>query len=388
MSEDEVIKKSQLKKSSSMRKADSGTTSRPPSRPQSRAERKRTESITSLGTDKEDKKEKAEKSKRMSVAGWMGSLTGRGKKAKGDALIDDDDDNSDSSDDDRTKPSRSRRPSATSRSSPTKGRPSSSVSASPVIPPRPLRLPTQTKKLALALHDFNASSTDELSFRSGDQITVINEVLDGWWMGELQGRTGLFPTTYVEVISSSSSSSLLPRPSLPPRPSASAPVSAHPSPLPPPARTPKWLTSQETGNSLASMEDPQHPFGDHLIAASRSPLDGTFRYAESIASSGASDDEGEGTRLVPAREASDDGRYDYRVAPAPPVPVRRPSIPASAKRAPPPPPPRRGSMGVNMLQPPPIPGRLGSNPSSRTNSTNASFVSIAQDEGLTASPFD
>ena len=88
-SEDEGNTK--LKKSSSLRKVDSGSSSKPPSRPQSRAERKRADSIASIGTDKE--KEKQEKSKRMSVAGWMGSLTGRGKKDKvADALMQDDSD--------------------------------------------------------------------------------------------------------------------------------------------------------------------------------------------------------------------------------------------------------------------------------------------------------
>ena len=393
-SDGEVQTKAQLKKSPSFRKGESGSSSRPPSRPQSRAERKRADSVVSATDKEKDKeKEKPEKSKRKSVAGWMGSLTGRGKKEKTDALMQDRDDDSDS-DEAETKSSRSRRQ---SNSSPTKTKPTSSVNASPVVPSRMLKLPAQ-RKIAVALHDFNAGSPDELSFKAGDQIAVQNEVLDGWWMGELNGKTGLFPTTYTEIINSSSSS-LVSKPPLPARPPA-APSSTTPSgsaeslstKLPRP--TPKWLTSQATGESVASEDD--HPFGDHFIASSRSPLNGTF-YPESIASSGEDEyEEEDGRRLVQASD-DNDGHYDYRTAPAsaatsssrPPLPVRNPSLP-QAKRPPPPPPPRRSSTTVNMLQPPLAPGRglLPSNPSTRSNSTNTSFVSIRNDEGLTDSPFD
>jgi len=44
---------------------------------------------------------------------------------------------------------------------------------------------------------------DELSFKAGTEIAVLNEVLDDWWMGEVDGQTGLFPTSYVEILVSS-----------------------------------------------------------------------------------------------------------------------------------------------------------------------------------------
>lgn len=396
--EDDVRTKSSLKKSGSVKKGDSGSTSRPPSRPQSRAERKRADSTVSTATEKEkDKdKDKSEKSKRMSVAGWMGSITGRGKKEKTDSLMQDRDDDEDSDDDaPTTRPPKSRSQSVSSRTSPTKTKPTNSTNASPVIPGRNFKLPA-SKKVAVALHDFNASSTDELSFRVGDQIAVQNEVLDGWWMGELNGKTGLFPTTYTEIINASSSS-LVSKPRLPPRPPA-------PQTTTPPSRTspthlseplqkrgqPKWLTTQETGDSRASDDD--HPFGDHFIASSRSPLNGAF-YAESIASSADDAYESEDARLVPGHGDSDDGHRDHRAgsgnsaAPPPPLPSRKPSLVAK-KAPPPPPPPRRGS--TNMLQLPSVPGRgfMPSGSSTRSNSTNASFVSLKNDESLTSSPFD
>ena len=221
----------------------------------------------------------------------------------------------------------------------------------------------------------------------------------------MNGRTGLFPTTYTEVVNSSSSS-LVPKPVLPPRQPMSTPNSrsmsrrTSPSPLQEPSpepvapkHTPKWLTVQPTGESIA--DDDDHPFGDHFVASSRSPLHGSF-YPESIASSGDEYEE-EQKRLVPERgDDDDDAVHDHRATPKsgpPPLPVRRPSVPAAKRPPPPPPPPRRGS---GMLQVPPIPSRPGglSNTSSQSNSTNASFVSIAPPspglghDGLTSSPFD
>jgi hypothetical protein len=34
--------------------------------------------------------------------------------------------------------------------------------------------------------------------RKGDVVTVLNEIDDGWWEGELNGKTGIFPVNYCE----------------------------------------------------------------------------------------------------------------------------------------------------------------------------------------------
>lgn len=50
-----------------------------------------------------------------------------------------------------------------------------------------------------AKFDFTGRSGHELSFKHGDILTVKNttqEVEDGWMMGELNGRDGLFPQNY------------------------------------------------------------------------------------------------------------------------------------------------------------------------------------------------
>ena len=36
--------------------------------------------------------------------------------------------------------------------------------------------------------------------RKGDIVTVLNEIDDGWWEGELNGKTGIFPVNYCEYV--------------------------------------------------------------------------------------------------------------------------------------------------------------------------------------------
>lgn len=53
-----------------------------------------------------------------------------------------------------------------------------------------------------ALYDYEAMSDEELSFKEGDIIGVLqkddNNVDDGFWYGEFQGRKGVFPSLVVE----------------------------------------------------------------------------------------------------------------------------------------------------------------------------------------------
>eukprot|EP01118_Nematostelium_gracile_P007039 TRINITY_DN2279_c0_g1_i1.p1 TRINITY_DN2279_c0_g1~~TRINITY_DN2279_c0_g1_i1.p1 ORF type:complete len:424 (-),score=115.57 TRINITY_DN2279_c0_g1_i1:13-1284(-) len=69
----------------------------------------------------------------------------------------------------------------------------------PVPLPKPPGL--RSAPLAKALYDFNASDNTELSFKSGDQLTILAQ--DGsWWKAELRGRQGTIPSNYVQLLSS------------------------------------------------------------------------------------------------------------------------------------------------------------------------------------------
>ena len=48
-----------------------------------------------------------------------------------------------------------------------------------------------------ALYDFDPQEDGELAFRRGDVIRVVNSAYEGWWKGELDGRIGIFPLTYI-----------------------------------------------------------------------------------------------------------------------------------------------------------------------------------------------
>lgn len=56
------------------------------------------------------------------------------------------------------------------------------------------------KKKAKALYDFNGENEDELSFKAGDFITELESVDEDWMRGEIQGRAGIFPKNFVQIL--------------------------------------------------------------------------------------------------------------------------------------------------------------------------------------------
>lgn len=69
-------------------------------------------------------------------------------------------------------------------------------STAPLLPPKPPR------EQAKALYQYKAQNEDELTFKEGDIITIINKDIEdkGWWKGELNGRIGVFPDNFIELI--------------------------------------------------------------------------------------------------------------------------------------------------------------------------------------------
>ncbi|XP_008572403.1 PREDICTED: GRB2-related adapter protein 2 isoform X2 [Galeopterus variegatus] len=50
---------------------------------------------------------------------------------------------------------------------------------------------------ARALYDFEAVEEDELGFRSGEVVEVLDSSNPSWWTGRLHNKLGLFPANYV-----------------------------------------------------------------------------------------------------------------------------------------------------------------------------------------------
>lgn len=58
--------------------------------------------------------------------------------------------------------------------------------------------PAPARPTVTALYDYDAGTADELSFKEGDQIVVIQKDNGGWWEGELRGKRGWIPANYVK----------------------------------------------------------------------------------------------------------------------------------------------------------------------------------------------
>jgi len=73
--------------------------------------------------------------------------------------------------------------------------------APPPMAPRPVPSVPAKKQgtQARALFDFAAQEANEVGFRVGDVLTIHNMKGD-WWEGELNGKRGLLPSNYVQII--------------------------------------------------------------------------------------------------------------------------------------------------------------------------------------------
>ncbi|EJD05243.1 BAR-domain-containing protein [Fomitiporia mediterranea MF3/22] len=259
----------------------------------------------------------------------------------------------------------------------------------------------RVRRVMKALYDFSGSS-DELSFKAGDEIVVVNEVLEDWWLGEIGGRKGLFPANYTIFIKTveysgtkfknTSNSSILALGR------GSGKFSSEDEEI-------RRTLVEPSESELSMTEDEQehehehdgdsingwHPFDDRNRSSSGSaavpsgmvmPLGERDR---NVADAAIPPYDGRSGPLV------DDAEFDRRLSTSlakldvqqqqPPLNATSHSpSPSPVKRMPPPPPPRRQttSNGVGNL-PPPLPVRNLVAPvlPSRTHSSNAALQSLA-----------
>ena len=376
-SEDDVAPPQKLtrrKSSNARRKSDA---EKGPSRPSSRTSRRRADSAATVGAseEKEKEKEKDKSSVRLSVAGWASSaidsvMNGRGKKDKENfATLEDGEGEANGEDkSSTTRPPLLRRQSSKSQPGSKKGTPSSSPSAAF----KSLKSFTGTSsgapKMVRAVNDFSGSA-DELSFKVGDEIVLLNEVIDGWWMGELRGKKGLFPTSHTEPIHQPPSPPKMQR--LPSWRMGSVPSD----PTSDEDMSKTTLVSQDDSDTLSHLmtsDDDDHPFSDSNYLPTRGAMAPSYSstYTGHRPSDSAAEDENENDYNPLLKN---DSYGDIHAQNDPPL-ARQPSF--GRKPPPPPPPPRRNP--APGLAPPPIPQR------NRTSSS----VSSLNPTPANSSPFD
>ncbi|NXY88663.1 SH319 protein, partial [Alcedo cyanopectus] len=56
------------------------------------------------------------------------------------------------------------------------------------------------KGKAKALYDFHGENEDELSFKAGDAISELEYVDEDWMSGEREGKSGIFPKSFVQIL--------------------------------------------------------------------------------------------------------------------------------------------------------------------------------------------
>ena len=140
----------------------------------------------------------------------------RGRRDEDDDDGDDDDDEEGSSARGRT--TQTRQTSASSFRRPTPGASQGSAFKGPkknpfgnasAATPEPVddeeeapQLPRRPAKgvYALVIYDFPGTDEDELPLREGQKVRVTRQHPSGWWTGEINGKVGIFPATYVKLL--------------------------------------------------------------------------------------------------------------------------------------------------------------------------------------------
>ncbi|KAJ6516353.1 SH3-domain-containing protein [Mycena sanguinolenta] len=53
---------------------------------------------------------------------------------------------------------------------------------------------------AEALYDYDSTDPGDLRIRANQNVWVTERTSDDWWTGEFEGKTGLFPASYVKIL--------------------------------------------------------------------------------------------------------------------------------------------------------------------------------------------
>lgn len=68
------------------------------------------------------------------------------------------------------------------------------------VAPKQAQQPKPSVPQCKALYDYPGSGDNELGFKAGEIITIIQKDPAGWWEGELNGKRGWIPANYVQEL--------------------------------------------------------------------------------------------------------------------------------------------------------------------------------------------
>ncbi|CCM03978.1 uncharacterized protein FIBRA_06134 [Fibroporia radiculosa] len=70
----------------------------------------------------------------------------------------------------------------------------------PAPPARPQREDAVEGEWAEALYDYSSDDPGDLTIQEGQRLVIVEKSSDDWWTGEVDGRRGLVPATYVKML--------------------------------------------------------------------------------------------------------------------------------------------------------------------------------------------
>lgn len=75
------------------------------------------------------------------------------------------------------------------------------VSAAPEPEPEPEEAAEEAVgEWAEAKYDYTGQESGDLDLREGDRVLVTERTSSDWWTGEIDGRSGIFPMSYVKLL--------------------------------------------------------------------------------------------------------------------------------------------------------------------------------------------
>jgi len=66
-------------------------------------------------------------------------------------------------------------------------------------PPRPQEEEEKAGDWADVIYDYDSGEAGDLKITEGDVVLIIDRSSDDWWTGEVNGKKGLFPASYVNL---------------------------------------------------------------------------------------------------------------------------------------------------------------------------------------------